>query len=91
MATLTRHYLIFGRVQGVGFRAYTLRVADQLDLRGWVRNRPDGAVETVAQGTSASLERFTEMLKQGPKLSEVTEVQAKDIQENQNFIGFAIE
>lgn len=75
----------------MGFRAYTLRVADQLDLRGWVRNRPDGAVETVAQGTSASLERFTEMLKQGPKLSEVTEVQAKDIQENQNFIGFAIE
>ena len=50
--------LYAGRVQGVGFRATAARVAEQFDVTGFVRNRPDGTVEVVAEGEPGELERF---------------------------------
>ena len=45
------HYLVKGRVQGVGFRWFVQREAAEIGLRGWVRNTEDGHVEIVAAGT----------------------------------------
>ncbi len=69
--TIARRYLIGGRVQGVGFRAFTERVARELHISGWVRNLADGRVEVHANGTAHQLEEFEARLRQGPRLSEV--------------------
>ena len=72
------HVLVRGRVQGVGFRWYVREVARDLGLAGWVRNRPDGTVEVVADGERRMLERLREMLREGPDgaaVSSVDEIQ----------------
>jgi acylphosphatase len=63
-----------GRVQGVGFRAATLREARGLGLRGWVRNLPDGAVEVVAEGPRADLDALVAFLWRGPRGAHVSHV-----------------
>jgi acylphosphatase len=65
------HFLIQGRVQGVGFRWYVHREASELDLRGWVRNTEDGDVEVVASGTAADLAELRASLRRGPRGSRV--------------------
>src|SRR5580700_4274292 len=55
VATMVLHFLIQGRVQGVGFRWYVHREASELELRGWVRNTEDGEVEVVAAGDPEGL------------------------------------
>lgn len=62
----TKHYLISGRVQGVGFRRFAERVAREMNLRGWVRNLHDGRVEALAQGPAAALVQFESRLRAGP-------------------------
>ena len=57
------HAVIKGRVQGVGFRAFTQRLARQLILKGTVQNLPDGQVEIYAQGPKKQLEKLLEQLK----------------------------
>lgn len=64
-------FVVTGRVQGVGFRQFTVQLARRLGLAGWVRNRADGAVEGCAQGDSAVLDRFWIGLRQGPPGSRV--------------------
>jgi acylphosphatase len=71
---LARRYRISGRVQGVGYRYFTLRIALRLGVRGWVRNRPDGSVEIHAEAAAAVLEEFRAELERGPVSSEVREV-----------------
>ena len=61
------HFLIQGRVQGVGFRWYVHREASELDLRGWVRNTEDGDVEVVAHGDEANLAELRASLRRGPR------------------------
>ena len=58
--------MVQGRVQGVGFRYFVVREAQHLGLTGWVRNRPDGTVETEAVGDEATLERFVAKVRLGP-------------------------
>jgi acylphosphatase len=65
------HFLIQGRVQGVGFRWYVHREASELDLRGWVRNTEEGEVEVVACGTAAALAELRASLRRGPRGSRV--------------------
>lgn len=60
------HVLVRGRVQGVGFRWYVREVARDLGLAGWVRNQPDGTVEVFADGERPMIERFRDMLREGP-------------------------
>ena len=67
-------YRVSGRVQGVWFRAWTVRVADELDLSGWVRNRRDGSVEALAAGPEDKLEQFRLALHDGPPMADVTGV-----------------
>jgi acylphosphatase len=65
---------IFGDVQGVGFRFFARGHARRLGLQGYVRNRYDGAVEVEAEGSSGDLDRFLEVLRQGPRLARVRDV-----------------
>jgi acylphosphatase len=65
------HFLIQGRVQGVGFRWYVQREAGELDLRGWVRNTEEGEVEVVASGSEADLAELRASLRRGPRGSRV--------------------
>lgn len=73
-AETRRRFLVSGRVQGVGFRAWTLRRARALALRGVVKNLAHGAVEIEAAGPIDSLERLHELLRRGPPLAQVREV-----------------
>ncbi len=68
------HAIVEGRVQGVGFRAFTEEHARNKELRGWVRNRPDGTVEVEAEGPKPVLEGFLVMLHKGPPLAHVTQI-----------------
>lgn len=68
------HASISGRVQGVGFRAFTTTQASRLNLTGWVRNRFDGSVETVAEGNRETLEDFLRQLRNGPGPAYVEDV-----------------
>lgn len=61
-----RYILIRGRVQGVGYRAWTERVALSHGLRGWVRNRRDGAVEAVFIGAEGPVAAMIEACRRGP-------------------------
>jgi acylphosphatase len=71
---LVLHFLIQGRVQGVGFRWYVHREASELDLRGWVRNTEDGEVEVVAAGRAADLDELRASLRSGPRGSRVDRI-----------------
>ena len=74
-----RHFLISGRVQGVGFRLATQNEARNLGLTGWGRNLTDGRVEVQAFGTATALDRLQEWLHRGPLLARVIDVTAQVI------------
>jgi acylphosphatase len=61
-----------GRVQGVFFRAETMKKAISLGLDGWVRNVPDGSVEAVFEGKSLNVEQAIEWCRRGPRWSHVS-------------------
>jgi acylphosphatase len=65
---------IRGRVQGVGYRDWTLRHAEALRLRGWVRNRRDGSVEALFIGPRPAVERMIADCRLGPSLARVDAV-----------------
>jgi acylphosphatase len=75
---IRRRMVVHGRVQGVGFRWSCIREADRLGVRGWVRNRPDGTVEAVAEGEVDAVERFVEWLRTGPRPARVDRVEVAD-------------
>jgi len=60
------HGIVSGRVQGVGFRYFTQDIAAQYDVRGWVKNLPDGRVEFVAEGPKGMLNDFVKTINRGP-------------------------
>jgi acylphosphatase len=66
--------VVEGRVQGVYFRAHTQDMASLLDLKGWVRNRPDGSVEAVFEGDKDKVELVIEWCRRGPAHAKVTKV-----------------
>ena len=72
-------WVVGGRVQGVGFRWFVARQAAELSLTGWVKNLPNGQVEVVAEGESASLARLGEALRTGPRMAHVESVEKSDI------------
>lgn len=74
-ARQARRYFVQGRVQGVGFRYWTVGRARRLGLVGWVRNRRDGRVEVLAAGSQDSLDTLAAELWDGPPVSEVLKVE----------------
>jgi acylphosphatase len=85
------HAIIHGRVQGVNFRYYTLMQAQQLKLKGWVRNLSDGTVETLAVGPQDALEKFLLWLQRGPSGARVTGVDVDWSDPSQRFTAFEIQ
>jgi acylphosphatase len=75
---IRRRYRIEGRVQGVGFRWFVTRAAQQLGVVGWVRNLPDGAVLCEAQGEAGVLARLEDELRRGPAFARVGDVRIED-------------
>ena len=70
------HAVVHGRVQGVGFRYHASRRAEELGLTGWVANRWDGTVETVAEGSREALNHYCTFLHQGSPSAMVQRVNA---------------
>jgi acylphosphatase len=68
------HFLVQGRVQGVGFRWFVQREAAEIGLNGWVRNTDDGKVEAVAAGTPEQIAELRESLRKGSRGSRVDRV-----------------
>lgn len=68
---------ISGRVQGVGYRYFVLKRAQNLDIAGYVRNLRDGRVEVVAEGEEELLKGFLEELQQGPAGAMVEKMETK--------------
>jgi len=71
---LVKHFLVKGRVQGVGFRWFVHREAAEIGLRGWVKNTDEGHVEIVAAGDPAQIEELKSALHQGSRGSRVDAV-----------------
>ena len=67
-----------GRVQGVGYRAWTADVAAELALDGWVRNRTDGSVEAQFAGAPDAVAMMLERCCNGPRAARVTEVSIEE-------------
>ncbi len=84
------HAVVKGRVQGVGFRYFTQKIAHELGLKGWVRNNPDGTVEVWAEGDENTLKIFLEHLKEGPPLAIVENIDYKFLEEEGGFTDFEI-
>lgn len=74
MAITQIHATVRGRVQGVGFRNWTYSQARLFGVTGWVKNAPGGEVAVLAEGDESQISEFIEALKQGPRLSKITEV-----------------
>ncbi len=68
---------IYGKVQGVFFRAYTQEKAQKLNLTGWAKNEPDGTVLIEAQGEKEALEKFLKWCRQGSPHSQVEEIETE--------------
>jgi acylphosphatase len=77
------HFLVRGRVQGVGFRWYVQREAAELRLRGWVRNTEEGEVEVVAAGKPDDLNDLRSSLRRGPRGSRVDRILENHLEESE--------
>ena len=86
---VTRHYLVSGVVQGVGFRYVARDEAVRLNVTGWIRNLQDGRVEAVACGDVEALVVFENWLRHGPDAARVDEVTVTSI-EDESFAQFEI-
>lgn len=81
--------VVHGRVQGVFFRDTTRRRARQDGVSGWVRNRPDGAVEAVFEGEGDDVERLVRFCREGPRGAYVERVERFD-EQPEGLEGFSI-
>jgi acylphosphatase len=84
------HANIRGKVQGVFFRAETQRAAEERSVTGWVRNRPDGSVEAVFEGTEAAVLSMLEWCKTGSPQAAVEDVVTDWSAYRGEFGGFEI-
>ncbi|OOF69754.1 acylphosphatase [Rodentibacter caecimuris] len=86
---MMKKFIIYGRVQGVGFRFFTYREALKLGIRGTVKNCLDGSVEVIAEGSEVQLDAFYQWLKIGPRSAKVEKVIIRDCS-SLNFEEFSI-
>ena len=77
--TFTARYLVSGRVQGVGYRRFVCSCADELGVKGWVRNLSDGRVEVLAMGSADQHHGLRARLNKGPTASFVEKVEENKV------------
>lgn len=88
MATSTKHLCITGKVQGVYYRAWTVKKAQEIGLNGWVRNRQDGSVEALVQGDEEDIQALIEACHDGPPAARVDNIEVEKTPAEENLTGF---
>ena len=91
MQKVARKFLIRGEVQGVGYRFFAQRAAARHQVVGYVRNMPDGSVESIAEGAAADVEAFKHELVAGPQWSAVTQIEEIVLEPSNLYPSFRIE
>lgn len=81
---------IYGRVQGVFFRAFIFEKAQQLNLSGFVKNNPDGTLYFEAEGEEASLKKLLKLAKKGPIFAKVKKIEYQFLDDLKHFQKFEI-
>jgi len=84
------HIIVVGRVQGVGFRHFVRKTALELNLNGWVGNKPDGSVEIEIEGDEEIMLIFLELLKTGNSFSRADRIFQTELPDLQNYQSFFI-
>ena len=84
------HMRVYGRVQGVFFRANMRERAVRLGLKGWVRNLPDGSVEAIVEGDEEDVEGLVRWAARGPPLAHVERLEMKREEYKGEFKDFEI-
>ncbi|MGM0652656.1 MAG: acylphosphatase [Bacillota bacterium] len=85
------HLKIYGRVQGVYFRSSAQDQAGALGLSGWIKNMPDGTVETVIEGGEEQLQEYKEWCKIGPPAARVEKIEERWEEPTGEFKGLSIQ
>ncbi len=85
----TLHLLIKGKVQGVFYRATARKIAEELGVKGWIKNTKDNNVELIITGTEEQVRQFIEWCKKGPTRAEVSDLIATTI-DDKSFSDFRI-
>lgn len=83
------HFIIKGKVQGVFFRAKTKEKADELGVKGWVKNTDDGSVEVLAQGEESIIHQLETWCRNGPSRARVTDLERIEV-ESEDFSSFNV-
>jgi acylphosphatase len=91
MAKLARRIVVYGMVQGVGFRYFAQRLGKRLGLSGDVRNLPDAAVEIVVEGNVGPMDEFIQAVKRGPSMAHVDRLEIHEIAVGGRSPTFTIE
>ena len=87
--TIARKVRIFGRVQGVFFRQWTINQARTLGVSGWVRNVPDGTVEAHVEGDEGPVAKMIESMQRGPSQAHVEDLTVENV-EPEEIDGFSV-
>jgi len=91
MARRAKKILVYGRVQGVGFRYFVQRSASNLGLTGSVRNLPDSTVEILVEGEEDLIDQFLEEVRSGPRMARVNRLEIEDVPPGAAYKSFHIE
>ncbi len=84
------HLYIYGKVQGVSFRAFVRRYAHHNAVTGWVCNRPDGSVEAVLEGDQEAVDTVISQCREGPHFARVDNMQLVEEPYTNTFDSFEI-
>ena len=87
---MKKHLIIFGKVQGVGFRHWLYMKATKKNIRGWVKNKITGEVETLLIGNDENVNDIIKQCKIGPFSSNVTQIRIKNYQQEYSKKSFDI-
>ncbi|MFW5787544.1 MAG: acylphosphatase [Halanaerobiales bacterium] len=87
---IKRHVYLSGKVQGVGFRAFIRKKANELGVKGWVKNLYDGRVEAVFVGEAEDVETMIEFVKEGPRFANVNNIRVLEEDYEGRFDSFEI-
>lgn len=90
MAVKRAHVIIQGQVQGVGYRYFAMKTAQQASIVGWVKNREDGSVELIAQGEESAIEQFAWTLRNKHPWAKINNMEIQWIENEDNLHAFEI-
>ena len=82
--------IVSGRVQGVCYRAFVLYRANELNIKGYTKNLINGKVKVIATGEDGIMDVFINMLKEGPSMARVDDIQTSEIIIGEEFLDFKI-